>query len=466
MVKILLAIAVVLAFFATNRQHTEGLATQPPNIIYINMDDMGVEETEPYGNRIIKTPNLTRMAHEGILFTQHYCGTAVCAPSRCALMTGKHTGHCEVRGNIQVAPHGQMPLSDATVTVAELLRQAGYQTQLYGKWGLGCENTTGEPTRQGFNDYFGYLDQVLAHNNFPEYLLRNGQKQPLPNQVIWEPKTAPFKGYGSFTPNPIQYSNDLFTEETLKFIGQPHSKPFFVYLAYTLPHNNGEAPWDQRFQSPTLKPYENKAWAELDKNYGATVSRMDDYLGRIMAKMRATGLDKNTIVFFTSDNGSTADIPERFAANNQLRGFKRSPYEGGIRAPLVVWGNGIKPGRTSDLLSAQWDFLATACEIARIAPPSDTDGLSMLPTIQGRKQPKKHNTLYWEFHERGGWQTLRQGNEKLIYQVKTNTYEYYNLRTDPGEKTNLALQQPQRVAELKTLLEAARTPSEVFNFGK
>jgi arylsulfatase A len=451
---------ILLMFLAV----AQGLAQQQPNIILINMDDMGVEEIAPYGNKIIKTPYLSQMAKEGLLFTRHYAGTSVCAPSRCALMTGKHTGHCEIRGNKQVEPHGQMPISEATVTVAELLKTAGYQTQLFGKWGLGCENTTGEPTRQGFDSYYGYLDQVLAHNNFPEYLMRNGKKEMLNNKVAWESPDKPFKGFGSFTPQPVVYSNDLFTKEALQYIDQPHKDPFFVYLAYTLPHNNGEAPHDQRFQSPTLKPYENEDWPELDKHYAATVSHMDKYVGQIMQKLREKGLDKNTLVFFTSDNGSTEDIPVRFAQSNKLRGYKRSPYEGGIRTPLIVWGGGVKAGLKTSVQAAHWDFLATACDIAGLNIPADTDGVSYLPTLKGKKQPKQRDFLYFEFHEAGKWQVLRQGNYKLVYHHKPNRCELYDLTKDPAEKNDIAVQQPKLVETLKVKLNTQHSPDPIWKF--
>jgi len=437
-----------------------------PNIIYIQMDDLGVEEIGAYGHRIFKTPSLDRLAAEGLRFTRHYAGTSVCAPSRCALMTGLHTGHGEVRGNIQMNPHGQMPLSPETVTVAELLKGAGYRTALFGKWGLGTEGTTGEPTRQGFDTYYGYLDQVLAHNNFPAFLVRNGQREALPNEVIWEPKTALFKGLGSFTPQPKVYSNDLFTREALTYLEQPHPEPFFLYLSYTLPHNNGEAPKDQRFQSPTLAPYEQEAWTELEKHYAGTISRMDTYVGQLMEALKKQGLDKNTLVLFSSDNGSTEDMPARFSASFQLRGMKRSPYEGGIRAPLIAWWPGrVKPG-VSDLPSAQWDFLATACELAGVKPLPATDGLSMVPTLLGKGRQARHDHLYWEFHEQGGWQAIQQGNLKLIYKVKADQYELYDLKGDPAERINLANQRPQDLNRLKALLASARTPSARFNFGR
>lgn len=461
-------------------------ASLAPNIIYVLMDDLGIEEIQPYGQNILKTPNLARMAREGMVFTQHYAGSTVCAPSRCVLMTGLHTGHAEVRSNKQMQPFGQMPLSPETITVAECLKQAGggktpYKTLLLGKWGLGIEGTTGEPTRQGFDTYYGYLDQVLAHNNFPAFLLRNGKRDTLDNEVAWEPKTAMFKGLGSFTPRPKPYSQDLFTKEALQFIQRQHNKPnateghsnqpFFLYLAYTMPHSNGEAPNDQRFQAPTLAPYENEspggpAWTPLEKNYAATITRMDDYVGQLMDVLKRQGLDKNTLVLFSSDNGSTEDMPERFASANRLRGMKRSPYEGGIRAPLIAWWPGwVKPG-TTDHPTGQWDFLATACELAGVKTPANTDGQSIVPTLLGQKKQKTPPYQYWEFHEQGGWQAIRQGNMKLIYDVRTDQHELYDLGNDPAEKTNLYEQESATATRLKALMALARTPSSTFNFGK
>ena len=463
----LLLVLLAACSFSCNKENSDGKdAGPPPNIVYIYMDDLGVEESAPYGHPIFETPNIARMAAEGVKFTRHYCGTSVCAPSRCALMTGKHVGHCAVRGNRQMDPHGQMPLPAAEVTVAEMLQGAGYETQLFGKWGLGSENTTGEPTNQGFDDYYGYLDQILAHNNFPEYLIRNGKKEMLKNEVEWQDSTAWHGGYGSYTKDPVEYSDDLFTEEAIKFIGQEHEKPFFVYLAYTIPHNNGEAPQDQRFQSPTLAPYEDKAdWNFTEKSYAAIINRMDGYVGQVLAKLEEEGLAENTIVFFSSDNGSTEDIPEIFAASNKYRGMKRSPYEGGIRAPLIVWGKNCVPaGRTTDLLSAQWDFLPTACEIARVEPPANIDGISMWPAIMDKEQPREHDFLYWEFYEGGKWQAYRKGDHKLVYHHKADRYELYDLVKDPGEKNDLSGEMPELLATLKTELHAQHEPDPNWQF--
>jgi arylsulfatase A-like enzyme len=433
------------------------------------MDDLGIEELQIYNDKApISTPNISKMASEGMKFTQHYAGTAVCAPSRCALMTGLHTGHCEVRGNKQWIPSGQMPISDATVTIAEKLKTAGYKTALFGKWGLGVEGTSGEPTKQGFDTYYGYLDQVLAHNTFPEYLLRDGKKEMLDNKVTWESPDAFFKGLGSYTPKAYQkvYANDLFTKEALSYIQKNTENPFFLYLAYTIPHNNGEAPKVDRFESPTLEPFSNEDWTETEKRYAASIHRMDTYIGEIMKLLETTGLDKNTIVFFTSDNGSTEDIPVRFAHHNQYRGMKRSPYEGGIRAPLLVWWKGkISPNSVSNDIVAQWDFFPTACAIAGITASENIDGKVMSAIIKNKKKVAKAHVLYWEFHEQGGWQAMRSGDNKLIYRNKTKEYELYDLKNDVAEQKNLISDYPRLAQKLKTKMEKMRTLSNDFNFG-
>jgi arylsulfatase A-like enzyme len=449
---------------------TTNVISSKPNIIYILMDDLGIEELQVYNAAApIPTPNLSRLAAEGRTFTQHYAGTSVCAPSRCVLMTGRHTGHCEVRGNRQAQPTGQMPLSDSTVTVAELLKTAGYRTALMGKWGLGSEGTSGEPTRQGFDSYYGYLDQVLAHNAFPEYLVRNGNKEHLGNKVVWEGPEAMFKGMGSYTPKADQkvYANDLFTTEALNFIQNNQKNPFFLYLAYTIPHNNGEAPKADRFESPTLEPFADKDWTETEKCYAASLHRMDTYIGQILAKLEVTGLSKNTIVFFSSDNGSTEDISQRFTNHNKLRGFKRSPYEGGIRVPLLVWGKGrIPAGVTNNDLLGQWDFLPTACALAGVKLPKNIDGTPMNAIVKSKSKRSKPATAYWEFHEQGGWQAIREGNYKLIFKHKTQEYELYDIKNNPAESKNIIKENPDVAARLQQKMKAARTESAYFNFGK
>ena len=300
--------------------------TSTPNIIFIMADDMGYGDLGCYGQKFIQTPNIDELASQGIRFTQHYAGNTVCAPSRCALMTGMHMGHAEVRGNKEVDPSGQMPLSDSTVTVAGMLKKAGYATALIGKWGLGVENTSGEPNKQGFDFYYGYLDQVLAHNPFPEYLLRNGKKEYLHNKVQYGDPNAWHDGLESFTTEKKDYAHDLFTSEALKYMEEKQAVPFFLYLSYIIPHANGGAPDGMQQEVPDMGPYADKDWPHDRKAYAAMITRMDKSIGMIMDKLTDLDLDENTLVIFTSDNGPMNDyvgFTRFFDSNGPFRGFKR-----------------------------------------------------------------------------------------------------------------------------------------------
>ncbi len=309
-----------------------------PNIIYIMADDLGYGDLGCYGQEIIQTPNIDRLASSGVRFTQHYAGNTVCAPSRCALMTGYHMGHAQVRGNRQAEPSGQWPISPGTVTVARLLKSAGYKTGMIGKWGLGIENSTGDPLKQGFDYYYGYLDQVLAHNYYPEYLLRNGEREYQDNEVIYLDTTFWHKGLGSYSTGKSAYSHDLFLEDALRYLDENHEEPFFLYLPFTIPHDNGEAPEGERMEVPDYGPYANEDWPGDTKRYAAKITRMDRGVGRIMEKIKEHGIEENTLVFFTSDNGPMPgeEFTEFFNSNGSFRGGKRDVYEGGIRVPLVA----------------------------------------------------------------------------------------------------------------------------------
>ena len=441
--------------------------TQKPNIIYILTDDMGYADLGCYGSKRIKTPNIDRLAAEGIRFVNSYAGTSVSAPSRCSLMTGLHTGHCQIRGNKQWEPYGQLPLETGTVTVASKLKEAGYKTAVIGKWGLGVEGTNGDPNKQGFDYSYGYLCQVLAHNHTPEYLMENGKKIKLRNKVVWMPKDNWSKGLGSYPVVKKDFSQTLFTQKTLKFIDQNQKNPFFIYLSVIIPHDNGEAPKGETYSDiPWLFPYEKQPWTKSEKGYAAMITYLDTEVGKIMAKLKAKGLDKNTIVIFTSDNG--ADAPDGFfkESNYPLRGKKRDLYEGGIRTPFIVyWKDHIAPGRTSTLQSAFWDFMPTACELAGVSAPENTDGISYLPELLGKPQ-KKHESLYFEFHEQGGKQAIIKGDWKCI-RLNTNfkekmVTELYNITEDPSETTNLAAKYPEKVAELIQLMAVSRTENKYF----
>ncbi|WP_020526404.1 arylsulfatase [Flexithrix dorotheae] len=444
-------------------------ATQKPNIIFIMADDMGYGDAGCYGQQIIQTPHIDNMAKEGIKFTQHYAGNTVCAPSRCALMTGKHMGHAEIRGNGLVEPYGQPPITADAITVAELLKSAGYTTGMIGKWGLGIIENSGNPMKQGFDFFYGYLDQVLAHNYFPEYLMRNDKKEYLKNKVVYQDSSKWHKGYGSHSIEQVEYSHDLFANEALKFIETNKDNPFFLYLPFTIPHDNGEAPEGQRQEVPDFGPYADQDWNHDTKAYAAMITRMDKDIGRIMEKLKHLGIDENTIVFFTSDNGPMPgeDFTEFFNSNGALRGGKRDMYEGGIREPFVArWPGKIKPGTVTDHMSAFWDFLPTACEIAGIEAPSDTDGISYLPVLKEGSQEKQHEYLYWQFPEQGYKEAIRKGKWKGIRldmkKNPENPLELYNLEEDPGEEHNIADQYPEIVSELEGLIQKAHVPSERF----
>ena len=429
-----------------------------PNIIYIMADDMGYNDLGCYGGTRIQTPNIDRMAAGGIMFTSHYAGTSVCAPSRSALMTGQHTGHTPVRGNMQWEPYGQLPLPENTVTVASLLKDAGYTTALIGKWGLGVEGTSGDPHKQGFDSYYGYLCQVLAHNHAPEYLMDNGEKVYLDNKVVWTDTAHWTKGLGSYPVQIGQFSQELFTDRALYFIEEHKNTPFFLYLSVIIPHDNGEAPEGKRYSDiPSFEPYEEKAWTESEKGYAAMITCLDKDVGKILDKLEELYLDKNTIVIFTSDNGG--DSPGIFyeESNYPLRGHKRDLYEGGIRVPFVAWWPGkIEPGTKTAHVSAFWDFMPFACEVAGIEIPEITDGISYLPAMLGQMQ-EKHDHLYFEFHEQGGKQSVIKDNWKLIrlnVREPGKTYvELYNLEKDLAEQHNHAMENPEKVKELLPLLE-------------
>jgi len=433
-----------------------GGGADSPNIIFILADDLGYGDLGCYGQKVIQTPHIDKIAAEGMRFTDHYAGCTVCAPSRCCLMTGLHTGHALIRGNANV------PLRPSDVTVAELLKQAGYATGIIGKWGLGEEGSTGIPNRQGFDYWFGYLNQKHAHNYYPTFLWRNEEKVGLDNEV--QDVNPP----GGVATKRVQYSHDLFAEEALAFVERNKSNPFFLYLAFTIPHANNEAK-DKGMEVPSLEPYENRDWPEPQKGHAAMITRMDRDIGRLMAKLKELGLDNNTLVMFSSDNGPHKEgggDPEFFNSSGPLRSYKRAVYEGGIRVPLIAcWPGRITAGTISDHVSAFWDFLPTCCELAGVQPPEGIDGVSFVPTLldQGRKQGE-HEYLYWEFHEQGKKQAVRMGEWKgvrlNVAKQPDGPIEMYNLKDDIGETRNVAARHPDIVAKIDEYMKAAHVPSE------
>jgi arylsulfatase A-like enzyme len=423
-----------------------------PNLIFILADDLGYGDLGCYGQTRIKTPQLDQMAREGTRFTQCYAGDTVCAPSRSCLMTGQHTGHTRVRGN------ELYPLRPEDQTIAQLLHDAGYHTGLVGKWGLGEPDTTGAPTRKGFDEFLGYTNQRHAHNSYPSYLWRNAQKLPLPNEVPNEDK----EGAGVASKR-VVYSQDLFLSEALAFLERNARQPFFLYLACTLPHANNEAK-DHGMEVPDASLYAKENWPAQEKNKAALISRLDADVGKVLDKLKQLSLDTNTIVFFASDNGPHKEggvDPEFFHSSGPFRGIKRDLYEGGIRVPMIVrWPGHVLPGRLSDQVWAFWDFLPTAAELARVPLPKQIDGISMVPTLLGRPQFKQHRFFYWEFHEGGSKQAVRMDSWKAVRLAPGAPLELYDLKQDPGETRDVALKHPRVVAKIERFLKSARTPSE------
>ena len=441
----------VLVLLATNPVRS---AEEPkrPNIVFILADDLGYGDVGCYGQKQIQTPSIDRLAAEGTRFTQCYAGCTVCAPSRCVLMTGLHTGHCQVRGNARV------PLRPEDTTVAEVLKAAGYRTGIIGKWGLGEPDSTGIPNKKGFDYWFGYLNQAHAHNYYPDYLWRNQEKVPLPNIVE--------KGVAT---KKVVYSADLFAEEALRFVEREKDKPFFLYLALTIPHANNEA-GKEGMEVPSDAPYSDKPWPQPQKNHAAMITRMDRDIGKLLQKLKDLKLDEKTIVFFTSDNGPHKEgggDPKFFQSSGPLRGIKRDLTEGGIRVPMIVrWPGKVPAGQTSDQVWSFADVLPTAAELAGAKPPERIDGISVVPALlgekhAGRKQPQ-HAFLYWEFHEGGFIQAVRMGDWKYLRRPygKDPTPELYDLKTDLAENKNVAAENKEVVAKIETYLKTARTDSK------
>jgi arylsulfatase A-like enzyme len=433
-----------------------------PNIIFILADDLGYGDLGCYGQKTIKTPNIDKLAEEGMKFTDHYAGSTVCAPSRCCLMTGLHTGHALIRAN------GNVPLRPSDVTVAELLKRKGYTTGIIGKWGLGEPETTGIPNKQGFDYWFGYLNQRHAHNYYPSYLWRNEEKYELKNQVnhvIGGRDRTP----GGVATKRVEYSHDLMAKEALNFVEKNKDRPFFLYLPFTIPHANNEA-GNKGMEVPSFGQYADRDWPEPQKGHAAMITtRMDGDIGKLMALLKRLDIDKNTIVMFSSDNGPHKEgggDPAFFKASGPLRGYKRALYEGGIRVPMIArWPGKIRAGSKSSHISAFWDLLPTCCELAGSDIPDDIDGISMVPTfLSRRRQQKKHEALYWEFHEQGKKQAVRMGKWKGVrLNVAKNPagpIELYDLKNDIGEKNNVADRHPEIVAKIGKYMKASRTPSE------
>jgi arylsulfatase A-like enzyme len=440
-------------------------AANRPNLIWIMADDLGYGELGCYGQETIATPHLDRMAEEGLRFTQFYAGATVCAPSRSVLMTGQHHGRTRVRGNAgRENPVAQALRSDDT-TVARVLQRAGYRTTLVGKWGLGDVGAAemGLPRNQGFDEFFGYLNQRHAHNHFPDFLWRNEERVSLPNKVT--PVGADGAGYAT---EAVVYADDLFAEEAMKFVNQNKSRPFFLYWSMVIPHANNERnrALHDGAHVPDYGPYAVKDWPNPDKGHAAMIGRIDVYVGRMLETLHDLELAENTLVIFTSDNGPHNESNHtlaRFNPTGPLSGIKRSLTDGGIRAPMIAWWPGkIQPGSQSEHVAYFGDWMATAAELAHAEVPEGCDSISFVPTLLGRsaEQPQ-HEFLYWEFHEGGFRQAaLYQGRWKGIRSGGPNaTVALYDLENDVAEEIDIAAQHPEIATTIGTYLSEARSPS-------
>jgi arylsulfatase A len=448
-----------------------------PNIVLILADDLGYGDVGFNGQKLIRTPNIDRLAKEGTKFSQFYAGTSVCAPSRSSLLTGQHTGHTYIRGNRGVDPEGQQPIADSVVTIAEVLKKAGYATGAFGKWGLGPVGSEGEPNKQGFDQFYGYNCQSLAHRYYPNHLWNNDKKVILEaNQNLLYNK---------------EYAPDLIQKQALEFVdAQNKEKPFFLFLPYILPHAELLVPDDSIFQyykgKFAEKPYKGAGYGPDAKDGGyasqeyphaafaAMVARLDLYVGQVMARLKEKGLDENTLVIFTSDNGPHVEggaDPAFFNSGGGFRGVKRDLYEGGIREPFVArWPGVVASGKTNDHVGAFWDLLPTFAQLAQTKVTGSIDGVSFVPTLTGKGKQIQHNYLYWEFHEQGGRQAVRQGNLKAVRLKAADQpggpVELYDLSKDPAEKTNIAGQHPDEAKKLGELMNQAHVPSALFPFGE
>ena len=463
-----------------NNQHSK------PNFVFILADDLGYGELGCYGQELIQTPNIDRLACNGMRFTQFYSGSLVCAPSRCVLLTGLHTGHSYIRDNYELGGFldeeegGQLPLPEETQTLARILQQNGYTTGVIGKWGLGGPGSSGIPTRQGFDFFYGYLCQKQAHNYYPTHLWRN---------EVWDTlRNTFFHPHQKFEGDPEnltdfekykgeEYSQDLMAAEGLKFISDNKDHPFFLYLPFTVPHLSLQVPdeslvlYKDKFEEDPYLGEEGYLPHPLPRSaYAAMITRMDEHIGQILKLLKELKLENNTLIMFSSDNGATflsqVDT-EFFNSHGELRGHKGNLYEGGIRVPFIArWPGKITPETATDHIGGFQDILPTILEIAGIEIPEDIDGISMVPVLTGNDNQSEHEFLYWEYRSRDGWQAIRYDNWKALRKgIRTDPeapIELYNLEKDISEKNDLAAEYPEIVTNMKEIMINERKPSEYF----
>jgi arylsulfatase A-like enzyme len=433
---LLLVFAMIFSFASAQAAET------PPNVILIVADDLGYGDLGCYGQTKIKTPHLDRMAQEGVRFTQCYSGSTVCAPSRATLMTGKHTGHATIRGNRKP----EIPLRGDEKSLPEVFKDAGYTTALFGKWGVGGNDTGGAPNRKGFDEFLGYLTQREAHDYYPASIYRNFDVYPLAQNAEGKKGT---------------YTHDLFMAESLKWLRANAQKPFFLYLPVTIPHTNNEAaPHGQ--EVPSDAPYSQENWPQQEKNFAAMITRMDNGIGQIMALLKELKVDENTLIVFTSDNGPHNEGGHKsdfFDSNGALRGIKRDLYEGGIRVPGIMrWPGKIKAGTTSEQIWANWDLLPTFCELIDEPIPNEIDGVSLVPALLENKTFARA-PLYWEFYERGFSQAVRDGNWKAVKNGPKKAIELYDLSKELAEETDLADANGEVVKRMQQIMDNSHTDS-------
>lgn len=432
-----------------------------PNVIYIMADDLGIGDLGCYGQKQIKTPAIDNLADNGLRFTQHYSGSTVSAPSRCALMTGKHTGHASIRGNHNyLASDGEtydQVMPENEITVASIFKQRDYATACIGKWGLGGFGTQSHPNNMGFDYFFGYLGQAHAHRYYPHFLHENNTRIELQRDV---------------------YSHGLIMDKALEFIEQHYESPFFLYLTPTIPHADIDVPEEDmaqyigKFHETPFPGGGYKAQPTPRAAFAGMVTRLDSDVAKVVDLLQEKGILDNTIIIFTSDNGTHLEgghDPDYFNSSGPYRGHKRDLYEGGIRTPFIVsWPDVITEPRVSFHPSAFWDFLPTVCDLLKLQVPLDIDGISYFPTLKNSGEQKRHDYLYFEFHEEEGRQAVIQDNWKLIRQQVNNPsksyYELFNLSADPGELANVECQYPEKANNLKKIMNEARTSNNIWKF--
>ncbi|MGQ8338539.1 arylsulfatase [Sunxiuqinia sp. A32] len=469
-----MAVVVILGACNGEGKKTENASNTKlkPNIIYILADDLGYGDLSCYGQQYFQTPNIDQLAAEGMRFTQHYSGSTVCAPSRSSLMTGQTTGHTYIRGNKEWNPEGQWPMSAESFTIAEMLKDAGYITGAFGKWGLGYPGSEGDPNMQGFDEFYGYNCQRMGHHYYPYHMWHNQEKD------ILEDNSGTATG---------TYGPDIIHKYALEFLDTNRDTSFFMYYPSIIPHAELFAPEkylqkyrglfnpENKFEGVDDGPkYRNGAYGtqlEAHAAFAAMINVLDDEVGEIVSKLKELGIADNTIILFSSDNGPHQEggaDPDYFDSNGPLKGYKRDLYEGGVRAPMIAWWPGkIEAGSTSDHISAFWDVMPTVADLVGIDTPENIDGISFLPTLLGEGNQEQHEYLYWEFHEKGGRLAVRKGNWKAVrYNVSKGDKptELYDLSTDIAEEKNVADQYPEIVKEMDEIMKNARTESKVYQF--